>query len=356
MSQERYSWNEYLRDSCIDKKFEEHRRVYLNLFEEKWFDLFSNTFVDLCQVNTGNRLRPQIAFFGYLANEKVFCPTQLNYIVDIGISIELIHKSSLLIDDLIDNDKLRHNQPVFHTIYGRDKTILFSLNLLSKALIKLKDTLLLNNVKNSVFQKCIELSIQTLYDMSLGALNEVSMTKDEIFNIDSIKKVINLETATLIRNSLLLGYYSNGGCNQHIEEIFVKIGDACGYIFQVMNDLEPFCDGAKLKLHKGSINIDYENFKKNITIAFLYERMTEKERKKFISIDISDNHEINKVIYDYVQQYKVIQCFMEEIDKIEIKIILLIGEIKQSGINELWCENFKNFITLLIKVARSRLQ
>lgn len=356
MREESNTWNDYLKYSTVDKKFEECRKEFLVTFEKKWTDLFSDITFDLCQIDTGNRLRPQVTFFGYLANEKVFYPSKYDYIVNICTTIELIHKSSLLLDDLIDNDNLRNNQSTFHTVHGKNKTILFALNLTSKALINLSETLQVEKVANDVYRKCLELSLQTLFDISSGALSEVSMKKDEIYNVDFIKRIIKLETATLLKNSLLLGYYSNGGRNHFIEESFIEIGHACGYIFQVMNDLEPFCNSGKIIYHKGAINTDFANFKKNIAITFLYERMSSNEKRWLTSSDISNTLEFNRIIEKYFQKYEVIQAFMEEIAAIEVKINRYVNKVRKEGINELWCKNFNYFITLLVKVAQSRLE
>lgn len=356
MFQRKSIWNDYLKKNSLDEKYEKHRKIFLELFEKEWSKLFANSHYELCQINTGNRLRPQIALMGYLANEEEYSPAKLNFIVNVGISIELIHKSSLLIDDLIDNDQLRHNKPTFHNINGRDKTILFSLNLMSKAIIILKDTLLINKVEDIVFQKCIGISIQTLHDMSLGALYEVSLTKKELYSPNFIRKIISLETSTLIRNSLLIGYYSGNRLNSNIEGLLIEIGNSCGYIFQVMNDLEPFCNSKKNRLHKGVVNSDYKDYKKNIAIAFLFEAMSKQKKEKIIFTNGSIGSCSLEDISAYLEQYNITQQLVKEIEEIELKIFSFINECKDNGLSEQWCYNFKRFILLLIKVAKKRLQ
>ncbi|OGU35080.1 MAG: hypothetical protein A2068_00580 [Ignavibacteria bacterium GWB2_35_6b] len=356
MKNERYIWNEYITEYSLDQKIVDNRDIFLKLFEKKWELFFKDLPYNLCQLNTGNRLRPQIAYLGFMANGNDLNSANLDYIVDIGISIELIHKSSILIDDLIDNDVSRHNEPTFHLVHGKDKTILFAVYLISKAMDNLKNTLLFNKRTDSVFKKCIDLSIQTLHDMSLGALNEVSLTENTIFNSDHINQIIQLETGALIRNSLLIGYYSNEGCNHDVEESFEKIGNACGYIFQVMNDLEPFCNTRKYQLHKGTINADYFKSKKNIVVAFMYECLSEKEKRKFKSIDSSKHNDIQQLFFHYFEKYNILDCFMEEIDELAMKILHLIDEVNKYGINELWGKNFKNFVLILVKAAKNRLE
>ena len=356
MGNDKQIWNEYLNHSLINNQFEEYRKTFLLIFEKKWSDLFSKVNIDLCQIRTGNRLRPQITLFGYLANEKKYCLNQLNYIADIGMSIELIHKSSIILDDCIDGDELRHNQPAFHTIHGKDKTILFAFNLTAQALINLNNVLLDRNVGNNIYRKCIELSIRTLCDISKGALNELEMTQVDMYDMDKVKQLIDLETATLLKNSLLLGYLSNGGDNPEVEKIFVEVGSACGYIFQTMNDLEPFCNREGTIYHKGKVNIDYLNSKKNIAIAFIYERMTAAEKRKFNLLNMSDKQNAKELIEEYFLKYKVLECFMKEIASIEKMTNTLLKRIEHLGIDKLWCDSFKNFILLLTKVAKNRLQ
>ncbi len=353
MTEDRFVWNEYINKDSSNNEIVKKRDLFLILFEKKWTKLLSNSPYNLCQINTGNRLRPQILYLGFLANNCELHDENLNYVVDIGISIELIHKSSLLIDDLVDNDDYRHGKPTFHTINGRDITILYALNLLSQAFSNLKDTLKRYKKSTTTYHRCIDLSIRTMYDMSLGALNELSLKKKNLYDLKRIRDIIHLETSTLVKNSLLLGYYSNGGCNPKIEELFEKIGNACGYIFQVLNDLEPFCNSIKYKQHKGNVNADYTNSKKNIAVAFLYESLSKKEKEYLRSIN---NFHTNKVLMDYFQKYNVINCLIEEIDELETKILLLIDEVRKQNTNKLWCNHFKNFVTALVKAAKSKLQ
>ena len=106
--------------------------------------------------------------------------------------------------------------------------------------------------------------------MSLGELKELNIDIGTLYDSQLAKEIIDLETSPLIANSLLLGYFAGNGNNCDVEKTFSEIGYDSGYIFQVMNDLEPFCQQNKLREHKGRLNTDIGQSKKNIAVSLLY--------------------------------------------------------------------------------------
>jgi len=95
---------------------------------------------------------------------------------------------------------------------------------------------------------CLDTLIDTIYSMANGALKELNLNVANIYNIESIQEITQLETSAIIGNSMLIGYYTGlaeKGPNSIIVDKFKLIGDMCGYIFQTMNDLEIFSNPQK---------------------------------------------------------------------------------------------------------------
>ncbi|NLY91520.1 MAG: polyprenyl synthetase family protein [Firmicutes bacterium] len=71
-------------------------------------------------VENGRRFRPLLFILTYklLGQEPDACAYEL------AAAIEMLHKASLLHDDLIDGDDYRRGKPAFHRRYGPEKTII----------------------------------------------------------------------------------------------------------------------------------------------------------------------------------------------------------------------------------------
>ena len=51
--------------------------------------------------------------------------------------------------------------------------------------------------------------IDTIYSMSNGAYQELTIKSADLLNFDSIREIARPETAEMIGNSILMGFYSN---------------------------------------------------------------------------------------------------------------------------------------------------
>ena len=70
--------------------------------------------------------------------------------------------------------------------------------------------------------------------------------------------------------------------SSEVIQIIEEMGDRIGYLFQVMNDLEPFCSATNLVHHKGSLNMDFEHFRKNIVLPYIYASCSIREKKHLL--------------------------------------------------------------------------
>lgn len=79
----------------------------------------------------GKRLRPLLALAGTLQLDG-----SEHAVLDFGCALEMIHASSLIVDDLpcMDDAAVRRAQPTTHVQYGEDVAVLASIALLSRAL------------------------------------------------------------------------------------------------------------------------------------------------------------------------------------------------------------------------------
>ena len=338
----------------VNKLFEDElQKEFLNLFNKEFNETLDKLYFNQIQMNIGHRLRPRMVYWGYMFTRepKSVKSFELNVVAKIATSIEYIHKASIILDDLIDNDSARHGKPTFHTIYGYENTILFSLNMLSVSLMNLNDIFSHQKVNPLTYNKSMSTLIDTMFKMSLGCLKEQNLDKETFYDLELIRDIIKKETSSLLTNSLLLGYYAGSGDNIDVEEQLICIGDDCGYCFQAMNDLEPFSNAKKLISHKGTLNTDIKNNKKNIAIAILMNMISSKE-KHIIS---KNKTNLEEYIFALYEKYQIKEIVTEEVCLMQKRVIKNIQEVSKYSPNKNWGNDFLSFVNSLYMICKERL-
>lgn len=344
-------WKNYIYTYVSENNLLEFYTNFLQTFETEWNKFISDyNFNELCQLNNGNRLRPMLVFWGYLLNkgdDALFDikNQDLSPIINSCVMIEAIHKMSLLVDDWIDDDIARHGSTTFHVIYGADTTVLLAMNIL------LKGFLGLCSIHEKTHKKSMPLSLQIAYDMTLGALNEIS-SKEEVLDISKVKEIINLETSSIIRNGIVIGYIEGGGNDNDIINLLDDIGYCCGYIFQALNDLEPFGNVNGLIQHKGTLTTDILKNRKNIVVAYIYAWAKQNETEKLIKMNNSD--EISNYITSLMNKYHITKYIMTEISNLQLRIRNRISRIEIKTKHTNWCKHFNDFIDITVSASKKR--
>ena len=344
-------WKNYIYTYVSENNLVDFYTRFLETFEIEWSRLISDyDFKELCQLNNGNRLRPMLVFWGYLLNkdnDALFdiSNEELHFIMNPCVMIESIHKMSLLVDDWIDGDVARHGSTTFHVIYGADTAVLLAMNIL------LKGFLGLSYAHEKMYKKTIPLALQISYDMTLGALNEIS-SKGTVFDIVKVKEIVSLETTSIIRNGIVIGYTAGEGADAEIIDLLDDIGYCCGYIFQALNDLEPFGNIDGLVQHKGSLNTDILKNRKNIVVAYIYAWASENELKKLSNLN--DSEYISNYITSLINKYHIKVHLLTEISNLQLRIRDRIAKIEMKTGHTDWCKHFNNFIDITVEASKKR--
>ncbi|HGA1204915.1 TPA: polyprenyl synthetase family protein, partial [Streptococcus suis] len=139
-------------------------------------------------------------------------------------AIELIHKASIIIDDIIDQDIKRHGMPTVHQQYSLNEALIISVFLLGKCIEMLSD----------IDDSTVRLFSQMIIKMCQGTLSELNINDETA--IADIRKILDNQTSQVIQNSLLIGMksYNESINNQYLEIVGYKLG----YLFQLLNDCE----------------------------------------------------------------------------------------------------------------------
>ena len=169
----------------------------------------------------GKRIRPLLCM---LVNDA--CNGRLEDVIDVSVSIELLHIFSLVHDDIMDDDHLRHGITTIHEKWDNSIAILSGDAILALAFKGL------NSSPNLIKQK---------FNSALIAVCEGQALDIEYQNLDKISlnqyyEMINLKTAYMLGLSSEIGALL---ANQNSKEVdkFKKIGLLIGKVFQIQDDL-----------------------------------------------------------------------------------------------------------------------
>lgn len=326
---------------------------FMKFYEKNWSEILEDTYYKSEQLDIGHKFRPRLVYWGFIINgSENLTDYDFDNVSKIAVCIELVHKASILLDDFIDQDTARHGKPTFHTLHGIDRTVIFSLNILSRSLKIINQTFFEYSNSNIFMWKSMNSLTTTLENMTLGVLKELDLPDKLEQNINEIREIMHLETGALITNSLLMGVYLAQIDDIKIIKNIEKIGHKFGFIFQALNDLEPFCN-LKNSDHKGSINTDFSRSRKNICISLLYPFLSSSEINLIKDSTIESQDEL---LIQYFKKYRIYESVMNELDIVYDSMIMDIEELQQfmTDLDSEWANEFSKFVKSVITICKNR--
>lgn len=323
---------------------------FLNEFNREWNVFLTKCDSDLSeaqQLHIGNHMRPQLVCWGFMINKDMVTYRDFSSVAKLTVSIEAVHKASIIIDDIIDSDTKRRGTAAMHQVYGEYQTVLFAVCMLAKGISQIREGIPTSHA--SIYGEIVDVLCNTVHSMCLGAIAEISAPIEKQIDLSFVQKIIDCETAQLIRNSLYMGFLSSNEANAATGDILSTIGLKCGYIFQVMNDLEPFCNPKYITEYKGDINADFIRSRKSIVLPHLYHACTSHDRESLLTA-IHENS-VYKVL-SLFEKYSIHEKIAEEIERIYTSICHLLDNLKKIGYLD-WASSFEMFTESLQKKYRS---
>jgi geranylgeranyl pyrophosphate synthase len=157
---------------------------------------------------------------------------------DVILSIELSHAASVLVDDVVDGDRLRHGAAATSNRWGATKSILFAHLLCSSALLRLEQHPLLQQGLLGVYRR-----------MSLGEISDMLIPPGEWIYRGYDSRVFQ-KTSALFEFALASAGLVAG--SQVRAEALAKLGGAVGLLYQTANDYHDWQPHNILKRHDAS--------------------------------------------------------------------------------------------------------
>ena len=172
----------------------------------------------------GKRFRPILVHLAGRANHAD--PESL---MKIALAVELLHNFTLVHDDIMDNDDMRHGQPAIHTKWDDSTAILAGDGINAIAQILLSG---LPDRSNAICRFFNQATLEVCEGQALDKEfeNDVSITEDQYLEMIG-KKTGSLLGACAVLPATLIG------CDQDDIDHFDQFGRALGNGFQIHDDL-----------------------------------------------------------------------------------------------------------------------
>ncbi len=247
----------------------------------------------------GKRVRPALT----LLAGKLF-DYDLERLIPMATSLELLHTATLVHDDAIDHSPVRRSRPTVNRLWGEEQAVLLGDYLFAEAGCLAAST---NNLR------VIKLFSKTLKIISSGELDQASnaycwrQTRDQYF------KRIAQKTATLFTTSTESGAVLGNAPEPAIQQL-IEYGHNLGIAFQIVDDILDFV-GTEGQLGKPA-GSDLEQGTVTLPLMMLLERYpTEEPVRRLLSGDgdhsgtepviqmVRNSPDIIRECYEYASEY-----------------------------------------------------
>lgn len=221
----------------------------------------------------GKRLRPYMV----VKSSQILGGTRSNA-MPAASAVELVHNFSLVHDDIMDNDEIRHNVPTTHKKYGMPLAILAGDVLFSKAYEIISN----GKISKDSTVKLVARLAKACVDICEGQWLDVHMGQEK--RIPSQREYITMigkKTAALFDVSCAMGAISATNNKTDIENLS-SFGRNLGIAFQITDDLIGVMGDPKVT--KKPVGNDLREGKKSLPILMAINKAKNTEKKKILKV------------------------------------------------------------------------
>ncbi len=211
----------------------------------------------------GKHIRPLIvALSSLLIADRV-----TDEAVHLAVFMEMLHTSSLIHDDVIDNSDTRRGHPTLNVIYNNHVAVLVGDYLLSTAM--------LNGLRHAS-KDTVLLLVEVAQKLALGELSQIKAThRDTIISEEEYFDIIDKKTASLFKVATMIASSTAGANAKQAKSLFV-LGETIGMAFQVKDDIfDYFQDRETIGKPTG---LDLQEGKVTLPLIYAYGKASEQEK------------------------------------------------------------------------------
>ena len=247
----------------------------------------------------GKQLRPAMVFLSAAVNGEINQQTHTAALV-----LELLHSSSLIHDDIVDNGLKRHNKPTVNALWNNKVAVLLGDYLLCECL---------NLIASANNQRLLQTMVQTSQAMVSGELLQLAYLQENILSKEQYMRIVQQKTASLIAACFEMGAVSTGAEEEKVQA-WKNFGEDVGIIFQIKDDL---FDYQKNTNFEKDVYKDIDEHKISLPFILALEQKSPQEQEKWFQL--YKNHsgteeEIQAIIAMVTQNKGIIltELFLEE--------------------------------------------
>ncbi|MDH3501043.1 MAG: polyprenyl synthetase family protein [Nitrosopumilus sp.] len=193
-------------------------------------------------------------------------------------AIEMIHNFTLVHDDIMDNDEMRHGVPTVHKKFGMPIAILAGDVLFSKAYQVISDSKLSHNATIHLISRlakaCVNVCEGQLLDIRMAEQKKIPSQSEYI-------TMINKKTAALFDVSCAMGAICATDKTEDIENLSA-FGRNLGIAFQITDDLIGVMGDPKVT--KKPVGNDLREGKKSLPILMAIKSSKGKDKKIILKV------------------------------------------------------------------------
>ncbi|MEM0493320.1 MAG: polyprenyl synthetase family protein [Candidatus Thermoplasmatota archaeon] len=262
----------------------------------------------------GKRLRPIITMLSCEAVGGVPEKT-----IPLGIALEYLHNSTLIHDDIIDNDKWRRGLPTTHIKFGLPMAIIAGDALIGET-YRMLSYMAPPELKASTYKEIIRSIADAAKRFYEGEAMDIEFSRRFDVTIPEYMNMIEKKTGQLYWLAGKGGALIGKGSKEQVEKLSVY-GLYFGIIFQIKDDLLNILTDQK-KLGKQSIGSDIPNGKRTLMLIHALMKADESDKKEITSIvgNPEAKHEDILRIINIYKKYGSIDYAQKKIEEYRDKI------------------------------------
>ncbi|MCP8315056.1 MAG: polyprenyl synthetase family protein [archaeon] len=221
----------------------------------------------------GKRLRP----FLVIKSCEIF-DKDIKKAIPAAAALELIHNFTLVHDDIMDHDLMRHNAPTVHAKYGVPLAIVAGDVLFAKAFESIVLGMQETNMEESIIVRVLELAVKSSIKVCEGQVKDFRMASGKRFySKETYFDMIQSKTATLFEAACRIGSII-GGAGKEDEKFMANFGKYLGLAFQLVDDVLGIAGDPKL-IGK-PVGSDLREGKKTHVLSLALRLANDEERTK----------------------------------------------------------------------------
>jgi geranylgeranyl diphosphate synthase type I len=219
-------------------------------------------------VNGGKRLRPYMVI-----KSCQILGGKTSTAMPAASAVEMVHNFTLVHDDIMDNDEMRHGVPTVHKKFGMPVAILAGDVLFSKAFQIISNSKLSGNAMTQLISRlakaCVEVCEGQLFDIKMAEEEKIPSQSEYI-------KMIGKKTAALFDVSCSMGAICATNNTKDITNLS-SFGKNLGIAFQITDDLIGVMGDPKIT--KKPVGNDLREGKKSLPILMAIKSAKGKNKK-----------------------------------------------------------------------------